>query len=143
MIIRDLKIEDIGSLSKLYYQFWNEDSDIQKMKVKFNELRHNDAYIFLCAVENERLVGSVMGVVCEELYGDCAPFLVVEDMIVDSGCRKKGIGKMLFAQLEKRAKTKGCTQIILVTETGRKDACGFYESIGFHPTANKGYKKKI
>ena len=64
-------------------------------------------------------------------------------MIVDSTYRKKGIGKALFAALEKRAKIKDCTQIILVTETKRKDACGFYESIGFHPTASKGYKKEL
>ena len=79
----------------------------------------------------------------EELYGDCKPFLVIENMIIDSKYRKKGIGKMLIEQIEKQAKTKGCSQIILVTEVNRYDACGFYESIGFHPTANKGYKKKL
>lgn len=143
MTIRNLKLEDMESLSKLYYQFWNEDSDIQKMKNKFIELQNSGAYILLCAVEKERLVGSVMGIICEELYGDCKPFLVVEDMVVDNNYRKKGIGKMLFEELERRAKLKGCAQVILVTETEREDACGFYESMGFHPTANKGYKKKL
>jgi len=143
MIIRQLIIEDIEPLSKLYYQFWNEDSDAQKMKDKFTQLQNNNAYIFLCAVENEKIIGSVMGIVCEELYGDCMPFLVAENMVVDNTFRKKGIGKALFEELEKRAKGRGCTQIILVTETERKDACGFYESTGFHPTANKGYKKKL
>lgn len=84
-----------------------------------------------------------MGIVCEELYGDCEPFLVVEDMVVDSEHRKKGIGKLLFQELERQAILKGCVQVILVTEEVRKDACGFYESIGFHPTKNKGYKKKL
>jgi len=64
-------------------------------------------------------------------------------MVIASEYRKKGIGKILFEELEKRAKIKGCSQIILVTEMNRSDACGFYESMGFHPTANKGYKKKI
>jgi len=75
-------------------------------------------------------------------YGECRPFLLVENMVVDIAHRKKGIGRALFA-LEKRAKAKGCTQIILVTEAERRDACGFYESVGFHPTINKGYKKKL
>ena len=111
------------------------------MKNKFFELQQNDAYILLCAVEKDNIAGSVMGIICEELYGDCQPFLLLENMIVDSAYRKKGIGKALFVELEKRAKSKGCRQIILVTETNRKDACAFYESLGFHPTANKGYKK--
>ena len=143
MIIRDLHISDIERLSELYYQFWNEKSNTNKMKDKFVQLCNNDAYIFLCAIENEKLIGSVMGIICEELYGECKPFLLVEDMIVDSNYRKKGIGKALFAELEQSAIARGCTQIILVTEAERKDACAFYESVGFHPTANKGYKKKI
>jgi len=113
------------------------------MKNKFNQLQSSDFYILLCAEESNALLGSVMGIICEDLYGDCMPFLVVENMIIDSAYRKRRIGKALFAELEERAKNKGCTQIILVTETERKDACGFYESIGFHPTVNKGYKKKI
>jgi Acetyltransferases len=143
MMIRNLEIGDMESLSKLYYQFWNEDSDVIKMKNKFSDLQNNDAYIFLCAVEGNLLVGSVMGVVCEELYGNCRPFLVVENMIVDSNYRKRGIGKMLLEELEKQAKIKECSQIILVTDTEREAACRLYESMGFHPTFNKGYKKKL
>ena len=143
MTIRNLKIEDMESLSNLYSQFWNEASDVTKMKSKFSDLQNNPAYIFLCAVEKDTLAGSVMGIVCEELYGDCKPFLVVEDMIVDSNFRKNGIGTLLFEELEKQAKCKGCSQIILVTETARENACRFYESMGFSPTANKGYKKKL
>lgn len=58
-------------------------------------------------------------------------------------CRKQGVGKALMRELEKLARERNCTQVILVTEADRLDACGFYESMGFHPTANKGYKKKI
>ncbi|MCL2576534.1 MAG: GNAT family N-acetyltransferase [Defluviitaleaceae bacterium] len=143
MTIRDMEIYDLDFLSELYFQFWGEKSNVVKVRKKFSQLQENPAYILLCAVEDDRLVGSVMGVICEELYGECQPFLVVENMIVDSSCRKKGIGKLLFAELEKQAKKRECSQILLVTESNREDACGFYESLGFHPTANKGYKKKI
>lgn len=68
---------------------------------------------------------------------------VVEDMIVDKKYRKRGIGRALFQTLERQAVAQGCTQVILVTESERTDACGFYESIGFHPSKNKGYKKKL
>ena len=143
MIIRDLETTDIESLSKLYFQFWNEVSDTEKMKSKFAELQNNKAYILLCAICEDSVVGSVMGIICEDLYGSCKPFLLLENMVVDSAHRGKGIGKALYTELERRAKIKGCSQIILVTETNRKDACRLYESVGFHPTANTGYKKKI
>ena len=143
MIIRNLEQGDISDLAKLYYQFWNEESDTQKMEEKFANLQNNESYILLGAVENDMLIGSVTGIICEELYGDCRPFLLLENMVVDSTYRGKGVGKALFEELENCAKARNCTQVILVTETDRKDACGFYESIGFHKTANKGYKKKI
>ena len=143
MNIRPLTIDDMESLAKLYFEFWNETSNVEKMKQAFSSLQNNSAYIFLCAVVDGQLVGSVMGIVCHELYGQCTPFLVVEDMIVDKKYRKKGIGRALFQALEKQAVARGCTQVILVTENVRTDACGFYESIGFHPSKNKGYKKKL
>jgi len=141
--VRDIRKEDMNSLAVLYSQFWGEKSDIAKMSEKFKQLQNDDAYILLCTEEQGKLTGSVMGIVCEELYGECEPFLVLENMVVDSNYRQRGIGRQLFAELEIRAKQKGCRQIILVTETNRKDARAFYESLGFHPADNKGYKKKI
>jgi GNAT superfamily N-acetyltransferase len=138
-----MKIEDILELELLYRQFWNENSCVEKMQKQFKKLQQKDTHILLSAIDENHLIGSIMGIVCEELYGDCKPFLVIENMIVDKNSRKKGTGKALISELEKLAKERDCTQIILVTETDRLDACGFYESVGFHPTANKGYKKKI
>lgn len=83
-----------------------------------------------------------MGIVCRELYGDCRPFLVVENMIINKQHQRKGIGHLLLLELEKYAKIQNCTQMILVTEKDRLDACGFYEKYGFSKN-NKGYKKKI
>lgn len=143
MIIRMMQEEDIPELSALYEQFWGEKSDIENMKKQFRTLLQKNTHILLSAVEDGKLTGSVMGVVCEELYGECKPFLVVENMVVDKDCRRKGLGKALLSELEKLAKQRGCTQMILVTETNRADACGFYQSAGFDPDINKGYKKKL
>ena len=69
-------------------------------------------------------------------------FLVIENMIVDGADRRKGVGRVLLSEMEKQAKEWDCTQMILVTEIGRRDACCFYEAFGFHKN-NKGYKKKL
>jgi len=143
MEIRKLIYNDLTQLALLYKNFLNEDSDMQEMEKTFEKLKDNDSYIFLCAIENSIICGSIMGIICYELYGNCEPFLVVKDMIVDISYRRKGIGKKLFMELERLAKEKNCRQIILVTETDRKDACNFYESVGFDPIKSKGYKKKI
>jgi GNAT superfamily N-acetyltransferase len=84
-----------------------------------------------------------MGIICEELYGSCDSFLVLENMIVDKTVRNKGVGKALIKELERIAKEINCTQILLITENDRIDAIKFYESAGYNPTTHRGFKKKI
>ena len=143
IIVRRMIEKDIPEVALLYKQFWNEDSCIECMYNQFNKLSKTGTHILLNAVEDECVIGSVMGIICEELYGQGNPFMVLENMIVDKRYRNKGIGKILVAELEKIALVKKCTQIILVTETERVDACKFYESVGYNPTKNKGFKKKL
>ena len=142
MKIRELQLSDLPALAGLYQQFWNEQSDITRMEEAFRKISHAGTHIVLCAEDEEMLIGSVMGVVCPELYGDCRPFLVIENMIVDRNVRRQGVGYALLQELEIRAKARQCTQMILVTEKNRLDACSFYEAYGFQKHTT-GYKKKL
>ena len=77
----------------------------------FQRLKRNPSYIFLVADQQNNLVGSVMGIICEELYGDCKPFMIVEDVIVDIDQRRLGIASSLMRELEKcAAKYDGCVK---------------------------------
>ena len=142
MLIRLLEKGDLPRLSQLYSQFWGDVSDISEMEKQLSFIQKEDSHIILVCEADTGICGSVMGVVCRELYGDCRPFLVVENFIVDKSRRRQGIGKALLRELEKLAKERNCTQMILVTEKDRHDACAFYEKNGFQ-TNNAGYKKKL
>jgi GNAT superfamily N-acetyltransferase len=143
MIITRLKEKDLSSLAKLFKQFWGEASQIEKMRSSYQKISDNSAYILLAAKQGDDLVGFGMGIICEELYGDCKPFMVVEDLIVDKNQRRSGIGSELIRELEKQAIANNCCQIIFVTETDRSDAHRFYESLGYKSEPYKGFKKKI
>jgi ribosomal protein S18 acetylase RimI-like enzyme len=131
MLIRNLKEEDLPSLADLYRQFWNEASSIDKMTKTFGRLSNNPNYIFLVAEQDKTAVGSAMGIVCEEHYCQCDPFMVIEDVIVDGPHRRQGIASALMTELERRATTSGCAYIIFVTEAERTEAQRFYASLGF------------
>jgi ribosomal protein S18 acetylase RimI-like enzyme len=141
--IRKLKQEDLKSLDRLYYYFWNEHSNTQLMNEKFSELSNNDDYIFLVAEVNNVIAGSILGIICHELYGNCRPFLLMEDLIVDENFRKMGIGKKLINELETIAKQKNCYRILFLTEADRKGTIEFYESIGFDSKKNIGFKRHL
>ena len=87
MKIERLTEYDLTPLAELFRQFWGEKSSLERMRLTFSRLATNPAYILLAAKQNDRLVGFVMGIICEELYGECKPFMVIEDLIVDTDFR--------------------------------------------------------
>ena len=143
MIIRRLESEDLTGLADLYKQFWNEDSSLDKMQEKLQTIKDDPNYILLVAEVENGLAGSAMGIVCEELYGECRPFMVIEDVIVDKTKRRMGIASSLMKELEKRAREHDCGYIIFVTESERRDAHRFYESLGYDSSVYKGFKKRF
>lgn len=143
MNIEKLTEDDLPALAVLYKCFWGEVSSVEKMRAAFATLKDNPDYIFLVARIDGRVVGAVMGIICYELYGECRPFMVVEDVVVDEQFRRRGIGAALMHSIESVASDRGCSHIILVTDTDRHDARKFYEAGGYDPDKNKGFKKKL
>jgi ribosomal protein S18 acetylase RimI-like enzyme len=135
--------QDLPVLAELFQQFWNEESNLEKMQAKFSKLVENPAYILLGAKNAGRLVGFAMGIICEELYGECEPFMVIEDVIVDKNQRRYGVGEALMSTLEKHAVERNCCQIIFITETNRAETIRFYASLGYDPDSHTGFKKRL
>jgi GNAT superfamily N-acetyltransferase len=143
MLIRRLKKEDLPALARLYVQFWNEESSPGKMQETFARLRDDPDYIFLVADVDDEIAGSLMGIVCEELYGECRPFMVIEDVIVDQKFRQQGIGSALMREIEAYAVSRNCNYIIFVSERERTDSLPFYRSLGYEPDSYRGFKKRL
>ncbi len=143
MEIVELTEQDLEGLGRLYKQFWGEDSSPQKMATTFRRLSKNQNYVFLGGRQDGCLAGAVMGIICEGLYGECRPFMVIEDVVVDVNYRRQSIGSKLMRALEQRAIDRNCSHIILVTEATRTDAVGFYQSLGYEVDRCKGFKKRL
>ena len=143
MKIERLVKSDLAPLAELFRQFWGVTSSLEKMGPTFSRLTANPAYFLLAAKQNDRLVGFAMGILCEELYGNCKPFLVIEDLIVDKNQRGNGIGSALMYELEKLAVEHECCRVIFITEADRTEAIGFYRSLGYEFESFKGSKKLL
>lgn len=143
MKIERLTEDDLTALAEMFRQFWDEKSSPEKMGSTFSRLATNPAYILLAAKNNDRLVGFAMGIICEDLYGECKPFMVIEDLIVDKNQRRNGVGSALMRELEKCAIDHDCCQIIFVTEADRTEAHRFYRSLGYEFESYKGFKKRM
>jgi len=144
LTITQIKTDDIEQLSALYQQLVEHEPDANAMRRALHQASSNKNHILFGAKDEEgRLLGSCMGVICETLVGRCRPFMVVEDVVVDESARRTGIGRALMVELEKHARERDCSYIILLTDADRPDAQRFYSSLGYRADAYRGFKKTL
>jgi GNAT superfamily N-acetyltransferase len=110
MEIKNLKDKDLSALDGLFRQFWGESSDIEKMAEIFERLSRDKDYILLAAKQNSMLAGFCMGIVCQSLYCDCRPFMVIEDFIVDKQHRRTRIETVMMSSVEHYAIARGSSR---------------------------------
>ncbi|MBL4932162.1 GNAT family N-acetyltransferase [Clostridium paridis] len=142
--VTSLVEEDLEELKLIYDEgFEDTNTDFNKMKKTFNRMKENPDYIVLCAKYNGKVIGSIMGIACSELIGECDPFMVIENVVVSSGCRRMGVARLLMEEIEKNAVKRDCSFMMLLSRKHRKGAHKFYESVGFDGDAARGFKKYL
>ncbi|MBN1950064.1 MAG: GNAT family N-acetyltransferase [Bacteroidales bacterium] len=141
--IERLKEEYLQGLQILYADAFGSKTDKHKMIATFKRIRDNPDYIILCALEDTQVVGSVLGVVCQELIGQGTPFMVLEDVAVLSSHRRKGIAKQLMLAVEEQANARSCNMILFVSSAHREEAHRLYESLGYGKDQVNGYRKRL
>lgn len=137
MIIEKLKEEDIPDLLELYNNLIPFETSVDKSLETYKEMLKDDNYFLATAKEDNRVLGSALGICCKCL---AVSFLVIEDVIVKDGLRGKGIGRELMKSLDEFAKRKHCAYAILVSSAYRKEAHKFYGNAGFTDSV-RGFRK--
>ncbi|MCE5171111.1 GNAT family N-acetyltransferase [Paenibacillus profundus] len=144
MLIRKLKVEDVTQLAVLYAELDDRPINVEKMTTRLTRLSDDPDYLFLGAAgENGKLLGSVMGIICEDLTGDCQPFMVVENVIVTAAAHGQGIGMKLMSRLEEFARERNCHVMMLMSNVKREGAHRFYERLGFSREVGYGFVKDL
>ncbi|EJW16300.1 GNAT family N-acetyltransferase [Paenibacillus alvei] len=134
----------LDELAELYTELDQSETNVERLKERFTALQSNPDYTFLGAVDNSgKLVGSVMGIRCYDLTGQCRPFMVLENMIVSKSHHRKGIGQILVEAIEKIAIESDCRSVVLLSSAWRTDAHQFYEKLGFTKDATYGFIKPL
>jgi GNAT superfamily N-acetyltransferase len=83
----------------------------------------------MLAVEGDEVRGVAVWRVIQNTYEGCR--LYVDDLVTDVAHRSRGIGRLLLAGLEARARQLGCDVIALDSGTQRTSAHRFYFREGF------------
>lgn len=135
---------DLNELSSLYEDLSDVKTNMVKMKENFNLINANPNNLLIGAKDdNGTLLGSILSIVCNDVVGECRPFMVLENVIVKSDCRGLGVGKALINYIENYARELNCHYIIFVSSTKRKKAHKFYEALGYNLDVVQGFKKYL
>lgn len=88
-----------------------------------------------------RLCGSLLGVLMDDYCGECRPILFIENVVTGRDFRRMGVGRAMFAEIERWAKEHRAHYIVLGSGMQRREAHAFYHAIGYEEI--KGFKKHL
>lgn len=143
-IINEVSSDDLIELSNLYEELSGKKTNIEKMKENYDWINTNPDYILIGAKDDAKnLVGSLLGIVCHDILGDCRPFMVIENVIVRDNYRRSGIGRKMMNFIEDYCSKKKFHYIMFVSSKSRKEAHKFYESLGYNIDVVQGFKKYL
>ena len=135
--IQSMKRTDLKQIQHLYKDLIPEGVSLETLEKQYDRTCKRPEYALLVAKEGSIVRGSSIGTICHALD---APFLVVENVVVDGNCRQKGIGRKIFAALDDFAKANNCQYALLVSSGFRKEAHCFYEAMGYTDDV-RGFRK--
>lgn len=100
------------------------------------EVSNNEGKCYL-AIENEKIVGLIMGYVrsydeYDYLDYKCPRSGEISELIVSNKVRSKGIGKLLMNKMEEYFKSIDCEYIFIDVFAYNTNAIKFYERQGYH-----------
>jgi GNAT superfamily N-acetyltransferase len=139
--IRDAYQSDAAELSGLVRQLmFGEPSTAEQMSARLARLGASSVDRVLVAVESGRVVGLASLHFAWLVHAD-RPTARLMSLVVDEGCRGRGIGRKLVERACELAREWGCDRMELTSRLARAEAHQFYEATGFEYTAKRFLKK--
>ncbi|WP_327031481.1 GNAT family N-acetyltransferase [Micromonospora ureilytica] len=116
--------------------------DATRLATAWQALHAQAGRRLLLAVAGDTFVGTVDTLVAPNLTHGARPYMLVENVVVAPGWRRRGVARALMLAALDDAAAAGCYKIQLVSNAARTEAHRFYASIGFAQSA-VGYRRYL
>ena len=132
--IRRATESDLPGILRMYGQPGLSDGTVLSVEAATKVLgrieTYPDYHLFV-ATAGDALVGTFALLIMDNLAHLGAPSAVVEDVCVDEGHRRGGVGRAMMEFAMKAAAERGCYKLTLSSNIARASAHAFYRSLGF------------
>lgn len=125
--IRGFKLDDVERVMDMLQdvsQFNPENANLEHLATDFLE---NEGAYACVAVYDKRVIGFGSVFILNRIRGGRSA--VIEDIVVDGGFRRRGVGRLIINKLLGNAKEQNCFKATLVAAA---DNTLFYKSLGFN-----------
>jgi GNAT superfamily N-acetyltransferase len=141
--VRKAKTGDLEGLLSVLAQLKPTDSPVQfpsaSIQETWGKIQAQQNRALLVAEMAGRIVGTVDWYLTPNLTHGGRPYITIENFVVDSAHRRRGVGTALLNAVIEEAKRAGCYKIQLQSDIRRGEAHRVYERAGFKPSS-QGYR---
>lgn len=136
--IRPACAGDAADLERLYRQLTG-DTDVQVLPERIRQLAADPNTRLLVAESAEKVCGTVLITLCQDVMYGKQPFAVLENLVVCETQRGRGVGQQLLAAGEALCLPADCSKMMLLSSSQRHDAHRFFERSGFKGDSKRGF----
>lgn len=139
-VIRSAHPHDAAAIEALYRQLVG-DPHVRVERVRIQAISDDPrTKLFVCELNGEVTATALVSLCSDVMYGD-QPFAIVENLVVDSQHRGKGLGDRLLREVERFCLEEDCSKMMLMSTATRVDAHRFFERMGFRSDVKRGFVK--
>lgn len=139
VIIDFATADDLSAMADLLHELFTLESDFAPERMKqlagLKLILDNPALGRLFVLRVNGKVAGMANALITVSTAEGGRVLLLEDVIIKSGHRGSGIGRKLVEHVLAWAKSEGMTRVTLLADRDNAPALGFYERMGFQPSA--------
>lgn len=132
--IRLAEKTDLPEVLRLYAQpdlDRGQTASLEAAQQFWERIQRYPSYRLFVAERPDRIVGTFMLLVMDNLLHQGAASAIVEAVAVDPDCQGQGVGRQMMQWAMAEARRAHCYKLVLSSNLKRDRAHAFYESLGF------------
>ncbi len=141
MQIRIAEKTDLPELLSLYTQFKGTPlpAVTNRIQAIWEQILSDKNHHVIIGIEGGMIVSSCVLLIVPNLTHSQRPYALIENVITDEACRKKGYASAVLEYAKNIAKDTHCYKMMLMTGSKLDSTLAFYERAGFNRTDKTGF----